>query len=197
MIFFWPYGAKNLFLRQKSCSDPKENLFIWSCMKRVFIIVAIVVVAAGVAIVAGCPVYAALAGAFILLLLLGLFVTLRGDKADSAPHAGSAELVAITNKYGPPDDTIVVNPTRGNESDGVVLFYDREGFLYFNGIVIRKEEITDITFFNSAIPYVGNDYQIVITSNSDVHPNVYIPTGNDLGWANDVLNQIKSHFERG
>lgn len=166
-------------------------------MKRIMTILAILIVAAVVAIIAGCPLYAVFAGVFVVLLLLGLFVTLRSDKASLARNDGTADLAAITNKYGAPDDSIVVNPTRGNEPDGVVLFYDREGFLYFNGIVVRKDEITDITFFNSAIPYVGNDYQIAITTNSEEHPNVYIPTGNDLGWANNVLEQIKSHFECG
>jgi len=129
-----------------------------------------------------------------LLIFAAFLISVRHEDIDSIPNPVSENIQTVTETYGTPDDIIVVNPTRGNELDGVILIYDEKGFLYINGIILNKNEVTDISFFNSSIPYMANDYQVVIKTTSERYPSVYLSAGNDLGWAKDLYAQIKSHF---
>jgi hypothetical protein len=140
----------------------------------------------------------------LLLLVLWDFAGKRFFKSEPkdvapepAPEPEGIE-TAIDNdlvQYGEPDDVIVIDPTRGNEPDGVILAYDTKGFLYYNGTIINKSEIREVTFHNAAIPYFVPDYQIIIATTSEAHPNVNIKVGSDLEIVKDVLVQIKSHLD--
>ena len=139
--------------------------------------------------------------ALVLLLVIGEWYDYKNEPKDVAPEpAPEPEGIetAIDNdlvQYGEPDDMIVIDPTRGNEPDGVILAYDTKGFLYYNGTIINKSEIRDVTFHNAAIPYFVSDYQIIIATTSEAHPNVNIKVGSDLEIVKDVLVQIKSHLD--
>ena len=136
----------------------------------------------------------AVAVVVLLLIFAGFLVSARPKNTNLIPDQVSENIQTVTDTYGTPDDIIIVNPTRGNELDGVVLVYDEKGFLYYNGILLNKNEITDVSFFNAANPYMANDYQVVIKTTSERYPSVYISAGNELGWAKDLSTQIKSHL---
>ena len=102
----------------------------------------------------------------------------------------------VVEQYGEPDEVIVVDATRGGETEGVVLAYDlggqdNGGFLLYEGLVIDKRSVESVTFNNAAIPYVENAYQIILTTTSDSHPQVFIPVGRDVHWTREVLAQIE------
>jgi hypothetical protein len=131
---------------------------------------------------------------FLLIFASLLFSERHKNDVDLIPNLAFENIQTVTETYGTPDDIVVVNPTRGNQLDGVILVYDEKGFLYINGIILNKNEITDVSFFNAANPYMSNEYQIVIKTTSERNPSVYISVGNELGWAKNVLFQIKGHL---
>ena len=52
----------------------------------------------------------------------------------------------VVEQYGEPDEVIVVDATRGGETEGVVLAYDlggqdNGGFLLYEGLVIDKRSV--------------------------------------------------------
>ena len=92
--------------------------------------------------------------------------------------------------------------TRGNEIEGVVLVYDKggrdgKGFFICNGNVIDKASITDITFNNNFGSAFGipDEFQVVLSTNEEHHPKLYLRAGNDIANANEIIKQIKSHLE--
>ena len=184
---------KDVSLPQKSvCRNNSNNESFYYMKSKVLIsIIALITVLWFVVFYIG----VAVAIVVLLLIFAGFLFSARPKDTDWKPNPVSENIQTITDTYGTPDDIIVVNPTRGNELDGVVLVYDEKGFLYYNGILLNKNEITDISFFNAATPYMLNDYQIVIKTNSERYPSLYISAGNDLGWAKDVYAQIKIHFK--
>ena len=94
--------------------------------------------------------------------------------------------------YGEPDHIIVANATRANEAKGAILVYDSQGYMLYDHVRIDKKAISEITFHNAASPYEPNNYQIVIKTTLPDKPTIYIPTGSDITWTQDVLVQIKS-----
>ena len=114
------------------------------------------------------------------------------DASSAVAHPGND--IAFDAQSATPSDTILVNPTRGSEPAGVILVYDVEGFFVYDGIVIRKADIVDITFNNAATPYKPNDYQVIIATRNPAYPLIKIPVGVDSGWAMEVVAQIKQHL---
>lgn len=119
------------------------------------------------------------------------------DQQPAADTDGSDEAITTANidplstNLGDPSSVIVVNPIRGNEAIGVILVYDKQGLLVYNDIVVRKADVIDVTFNNSAIPYLPNDYQVVLTTRDASHRYIRIPVGPDSEWAMNVVAQIR------
>lgn len=110
----------------------------------------------------------------------------------SEPPSTSSNLQASINAFGEPDDIIVANPTKANDPTSTILVYHSKRTLVYNNIVINKKAIADITFHNIAIPYTPDIYEIVIKTTLKDHPEIFIRTGPDISWTQDVLMQIKS-----
>lgn len=136
--------------------------------------------------------------ALILALLVPLvdyYISRRCARVTYPDTSLPEAVVPVDEELGEPSATIIVNPTRGNEAVGVVLVYDQQALLVYNGIVIRKPDIVDVSFNNSAIPYLPTDYQVVITTRDPDHPTIHIPVGSDSHWAMEVVVQIKQHIQ--
>lgn len=113
------------------------------------------------------------------------------DQPSVAPTLRNSLDVSLSS-YGEPDDIIVVDPTKMNEATGSILVYHSKRTLVYNNIVINKKAIADITFHNIAIPYTPDIYEIVIKTTLKDHPEIFIRSGPDISWTQDVLMQIKS-----
>lgn len=104
-------------------------------------------------------------------------------KRDETPRPTLDDLI---DANGEPDNIIELDPLRGNEPDGAILVY--ADHIIYNGQRIAKQDITDVTFNNAAIPYFPNDYQIVLaTSERTLH----LPVGRDATWAQEVAVRLK------
>lgn len=98
------------------------------------------------------------------------------------------ELIA---KYGDPDDIILLDASRGNEVDSVVLVYD--SMMMINGEKINKSDISEVTFKNAAIAYLPDDYQVILISKNPKIPQIQLHVGYERKWAMKVVEQLQHH----
>ena len=98
------------------------------------------------------------------------------------------ELIA---KYGDPDDIILLDTSRGNEAEGVVLVYD--SMMIINGEKINKSDISEVTFKNAAIAYLPDDYQVILISKNPKIPQIQLHVGYERKWAMKVVEQLQHH----
>ena len=110
------------------------------------------------------------------------------DSSESRKNKTVDELIA---KYGDPDDIILLDASRGNEVDSVVLVYDST--MMINGEKINKSDISEVTFKNAAIAYLPDDYQVILISKNPNIPQIQLHVGYERKWAMKVVEQLQHH----
>ena len=110
------------------------------------------------------------------------------DSSESRKNKTVDELIA---KYGDPDDIILLDASRGNEVDSVVLVYDST--MIINGEKINKSDISEVTFKNAAIAYLPDDYQVILISKNPKIPPIQLHVGYERKWAMKVVEQLQHH----
>ena len=110
------------------------------------------------------------------------------DSFESRKNKTVDELIA---KYGAPDDIILLDASRGNEADSVVLVYDT--WMIINGEKINKSDISEVTFKNAAIAYLPDDYQVILISKNPKIPQIQLHVGYERKWAMKVVEQLQHH----
>ena len=110
------------------------------------------------------------------------------DSSESRKNKTVDELIA---KYGDPDDIILLDASRGNEVDSVVLVYDST--MMINGEKINKSDISEVTFKNAAIAYLPDDYQVILISKNPKIPPIQLHVGYERKWAMKVVEQLQHH----
>lgn len=110
------------------------------------------------------------------------------DSSESRKNKTVDELIA---KYGDPDDIILLDASRGNEAEGVVLVYD--SMMIINGEKINKSDISEVTFKNAAIAYLPDDYQVILISKNPKIPQIQLHVGYERKWAMKVVEQLQHH----
>lgn len=110
------------------------------------------------------------------------------DSSESRKNKTVDELIA---KYGDPDDIILLDASRGNEADSVVLVYD--SMMMINGEKINKSDISEVTFKNAAIAYLPDDYQVILISKNPKIPQIQLQVGYERKWAMKVVEQLQHH----
>lgn len=103
----------------------------------------------------------------------------------------SETIEQMARMYGDPDDIIIVNATRANETDGAVLVYQKERFLVAAGVKVHFSDIVEITFHNDQHVYAMPDYVVVITTHLKDHETICLSAGQDVEWAGNVVAEIK------
>ena len=110
------------------------------------------------------------------------------DSSESRKNKTVDELIA---QYGDPDDIILLDASRGNEADSVVLVYDT--MMIINGEKINKSDISEVTFKNAAIAYLPDDYQVILISKNPNIPPIQLHVGYERKWAMKVVEQLQHH----
>ena len=110
------------------------------------------------------------------------------DSSESRKNKTVDELIA---KYGDPKDIILLDASRGNEADSVVLVYDST--MIINGEKINKSDISEVTFKNAAIAYLPDDYQVILISKNPKIPQIQLHVGYERKWAMKVVEQLQHH----
>ena len=110
------------------------------------------------------------------------------DSSESRKNKTVDELIA---KYGDPDDIVLLDASRGNDAEGVVLVYD--SMMMINGEKINKSDISEVTFKNAAIAYLPDDYQVILISKNPKIPQIQLHVGYERKWAMKVVEQLQHH----
>ena len=135
----------------------------------------------------------------IILAFFAIFLLVIRDKRKERLLKESeknrlASVDDVIAQYGEPDHIVVVNPTRGNDTEGTVLEFKSKNILFINGFPIEKQHIKDVSFSNFANAYLPNDYKVIIITDGAGQNVIHIPlgAGNDAHYANEVVKEIKS-----
>ena len=134
---------------------------------------------------------------FIAIFLIAAVIDYK-RKAKKHVEGPNCELniQGLVDKYGDPDDTIIANPTRGNEVEGCILVYREKGFLIVNGLEVKKSEITDYVLKNDGPnPYLPADYQLHLTTTLEDYPMLCVSLGNEISWAEEVLREFQQEMK--
>ena len=134
---------------------------------------------------------------FLLLPIIILFVNYLVDRKESNPVVQEMKgrlfhsVEEVELKYGKPDSVVVLNAAKANEISDVVLSYPERGILVVAGREIPMDDITGIASKNLAIiPYVVDEYAVVINTKNPAEPVIYLRVGYDMGYAQEVAAQI-------
>ena len=135
-------------------------------------------------------------GILVLVLLAGLGCFVYFVKRNSSKSVTSKVSIATVDDYvashGEPDDVIVLDATRSNELDAVVLVYGK--YLVIEGKLVERDKITGITFYNAQNPYVTSEYHLVVNTTIPETPSVETPIGSDAQYAEDIVAQLSQHL---
>lgn len=119
------------------------------------------------------------------LVVLALMSKSGSQKRDAIVDDSVDDLL---ERYGEPDDLLLLDVTRSNDPVAVVLVYS--DFIVVEGKRIERDTITDVTFNNAANPYMGTDYQLFIKTTIPNRPKIKLPIGSDPDHARDVTTRL-------
>ena len=92
----------------------------------------------------------------------------------------------VIKQYGEPVEVLSISAlTNTRQELPLVLYAD---FLIINKQCINQENISDITFNNSANPYIANDYQVIITRQDESKKSFSV--GNDIDQARYIMQRL-------
>ena len=134
----------------------------------------------------------------VLFALLGVFIIVAHKRSDMELAVFTAEnnkpdtVDDYVAAHGEPEDVVVLDATRSNELDHVILVYAHT--LIVNGKSIERSKVTDVTFNNANNPYVNCEYQLVLTTTIPDRPTVKTPVGSDSQWASEVATQLAQYI---
>lgn len=137
-------------------------------------------------------------GTLIIIAILNAYFILKQKtrKAKNIPNTlidEETEDTYIQNamaQYGQPDDIITVSSMLNTNQRKPILVYP--DFLLIEGVQIPKKDILDVTFNNSANPYMVSDYQVIINTRIPNHEYIHLSVGNDIEMAGCIADQIRN-----
>ena len=137
------------------------------------------------------------AGPYLLLLLLaipiGYFFINRLEKA-APKRITYANIEEVEAKYGQPDDVVVLNATRANELQALMLFYKSQDKVIVCGEEMRLSDMEGVMMKNMATPYTVDEYAVVIATKDPLHPTIQLRVGYDGGLAGEIAAEIDRHI---
>lgn len=137
------------------------------------------------------------AGPYLLLLLLaipiGYFFINRLEKA-APKRVTYANIEEVEAKYGQPDDVVVLNATRANELQALMLFYKALDKVIVCGEEMRLSDLEGLMSKNMATPYTVDEYAVVIATKDPQRPTIHLRVGYDCGLAGELAAQIDRHI---
>lgn len=140
-------------------------------------------------------IFYALAGLLVIAILLYMY-KIRKEKNEGTEGPMEANnnldedyIREMVMRYGEPENVISVSCLTSPKQSMPVLFYS-DG-LVAGGSKIPRENILDVTFNNSANPYMVNNYQVIITTDLPDNGLIHITVGNDIDLAKKLMQAIQ------
>ena len=92
----------------------------------------------------------------------------------------------VIKQYGEPVEVLRISALTNTRQELPLMLY--ADFLIINKQRINQEDISDITFNNSANPYIANDYQVIITLQDESKKSFSV--GNDIDQARYIMQRL-------
>lgn len=92
----------------------------------------------------------------------------------------------VIKQYGEPIEVLSISALTNTRQELPLMLY--ADFLIINKQRINQEDISDITFNNSANPYIANDYQVIITLQDESKKSFSV--GNDIDQARYIMQRL-------
>lgn len=129
---------------------------------------------------------------FALIIFLPFIIWRIFNKKDTAKALGPRLLTIeeATAAYGDPDEVIIADATRANESAGCILVYKQKRILVIAGEPVSMDDIVDVSSVNTATPYTVGQYQVVLTTKRSDRQYIRLDVGMDNEYAKDVAMQV-------
>lgn len=127
---------------------------------------------------------------FALVLFIPLLFYRKRKNKDEPSDIHLLSLEEATAQYGEPDDCIVADATRGNETAGCILVYKEKRLMVIAGEPVSMDDIIDVTTVNMATPYTVGQYQLVLTTRRPGREYIRMEVGLDAAWAKDVATEV-------
>ena len=132
-------------------------------------------------------------GPYLLLLLvvipIGYFFIKRQEKA-APPRVNYANIEEVEAKYGEPEDVVVLDATKANELQGVILFYPSQDKMIVVGEEMKLSDLEGVMSKNLATPYVADEYAVILATKDPARPTIHLRVGYDGGLAGEIAGQI-------
>ena len=133
--------------------------------------------------------------ALLLLLIVPLayFITSRKEKAE-APRVTFANVEEVEQKYGEPDDVVVLDASRANELPALILFYPDRDLAIIAGEELKLSDLTSVMPKNMATPYTVDEYAVIIGTSDPQRPTIQLRVGYDAVLAGEIAAQIDAYI---
>ena len=133
--------------------------------------------------------------ALLLLLIVPLAycITSRKEKAE-APRVTFANVEEVEQKYGEPDDVVVLDASRANELPALILFYPDRDLAIIAGEELKLSDLTSVMPKNMATPYTVDEYAVIIGTSDPQRPTIQLRVGYDAVLAGEIAAQIDAHI---
>lgn len=136
----------------------------------------------------------ALAGSIIWQSVSARHKKISSYYDEEAEQPEDAYIASVIEKYGEPTEVIVRSPMISANDRLPLLLYN--GFMVADGVVINYKEIKSVTFNNRAMPYIPNDYQVLISTTVKGQELIHISAGNDIDWAKEIAEKLRIIIEK-
>ncbi len=100
----------------------------------------------------------------------------------------------LLEEYGEPDEFIVLDATKMEEAEAVVMIY--KDFWVVMGRKVQRSATTDVTLNNASTPYSIGDYQVVLRTTLDDTPYIWLRVGNDSNRAKEIFEKIQDSLNK-
>ena len=137
------------------------------------------------------------AGPYALLMLLAIplaYFLLRIREKTETTGVTYSSVEEVEQKYGEPDDVVVLDASRANELPALILFYPANDVVVVAGEELKLSNLVSVMPKNMATPYTVDEYAVIISTNDPNRPIIQLRVGYDGGLAREIATQIDSHI---
>lgn len=133
--------------------------------------------------------------ALLLLVIVPLayFITSRKENTET-PRVTFANVEEVEQKYGEPDDVVVLDASRANELPALILFYPDRDLAIIAGEELKLSDLTSVMPKNMATPYTVDEYAVIIGTSDPQRPTIQLRVGYDAVLAGEIAAQIDAHI---
>ena len=136
-------------------------------------------------------------GPYLLLLLpiipIAYFIIKRKERTE-VPRVTYATVEETMQRYGEPDDVVVLDASRANELPALILFYPANDVVVVAGEELKLSNLVSVMPKNMATPYTVDEYAVIISTNDPNRPIIQLRVGYDGGLAREIATQIDTHI---